>query len=150
MVEDESSNTLCIGRVIHTPTTPGLITRTYMLPKHYQTSIFLTPLQLDNQQYKKRPLKSPRRILIPTSLWLFSTSQHPRQSTVHFASTIQTHFTPSITSLIAQQCLVLLPPSSSHLARPLPSTAPATPPTLSHLLLLTVQPAWRWPFPMNK
>ena len=68
MVEDKSSNTSYTGRVIHTPTTPGLITRTYTLPKHCQTFTFLTPLQLDDQQYKKA-LEIPKQILILSSLW---------------------------------------------------------------------------------
>jgi len=38
MAEDKNFNTLCTGRAIHTPTTPGLITKTYMLPMHWQTS----------------------------------------------------------------------------------------------------------------
>ena len=53
MAEDTSSNTLCIGRVIHTLMTPGLITRTYMPQMHSQIFIFQTPLQLDNLQYKE-------------------------------------------------------------------------------------------------
>jgi len=53
MAEDTSSNTLCIGRVIHTLMTPGLITRTYMPPTCCQTSTFQTPLQLDDLQYKE-------------------------------------------------------------------------------------------------
>ena len=69
MVEDESSNTSCTGRAIHTPTTPGLITKTYTLPKHCQTFTFLTPLRLDDQQYKEA-LEIPKRILIPSLLWL--------------------------------------------------------------------------------
>ena len=36
MAEDENFNTLCIGRVIHTLTTPGLITRTYTPQTHWQ------------------------------------------------------------------------------------------------------------------
>ena len=53
MAEDTNSNTSCIGRVIYTLTTPGLITRTYMPPTHCQTSTFQTPLWLDDLQYKE-------------------------------------------------------------------------------------------------
>ena len=149
MVEDESSNTSCTGRAIHTPTTPGLITRTYTLLKHCQTFTFLTPLRLDDQQYK-RTLEFPKRILIPTSHWLFNTSQHPRQSTVHFVLTIRIRFTPSTISSTAQRCPTLLPPFSFHPAHlPLP-TALATPPTSSPPLLPTAQQARKWPFPTNR
>ena len=37
MAEDENFNTLCIGRVIHTPTILGLIIRTYTPQTHWQT-----------------------------------------------------------------------------------------------------------------
>jgi len=53
MAKDENFNTLCIGRVIHTPTTLGLITRTYTLLTHWQTSCLQIPLQLDDLQYKE-------------------------------------------------------------------------------------------------
>ena len=149
MVEDESSNTSCTGRVIHTPTTPGLITRTYMPLKHCQTSTFLTPLRLDDQRYK-RTLEIPKRVLIPTSHWLSNTSLHPHQFTVHFVLTIQTHSTPSTISLTVQRCPMLLPPSSFHPVRLLLSTALATPPTSSPLLLPTAQQARKWPFPTSK
>ena len=149
MEEDENFNTSCIGRVIHTPTTPGLITRTYTLLKHCQTFTFLTPLRLDDLQYKEA-LEIPKRILIPTSLWLSNTSQNLHRFTVHFASTTQTHFTPFTTCLIALQCLALLPPSSSHLARPPPLTTLVTHPTSLPLLLRTAQPTRRWPFPTNR
>ena len=138
MVGDESFNTSYTGRVIHTLMTPGLITRTYMPQTHCQTSTFLTLLWLDDPQYKESREIS-KRTLIPTSLWLFNTLQCLLQSTAHFASTIQIHSTPSTTSLIVQQCLALLPPFSSHLVHPLPLTALVTPPTLSHLPLLTAR-----------
>jgi len=53
MAEDTSSNTLYTGRNIHTLITLGLITKTYMPPMHFQTSIFQTLLRLDNLQYKE-------------------------------------------------------------------------------------------------
>ena len=149
MVEDESSNTSCIGRAIHTPTTLGLITRTYMPPRHCQTSTFLTPLRLDDQQYKEA-LEIPRRILIPSSLWLFNTSKHHRRSTAHFVSTTQTHFTPFTTSSTVQRCPTLLPPSLSRPARLPLSTALATPPTSSRLLLPTALQIQKWRFLMNR
>ena len=149
MVEGESSNTSCTGRVIHTPTTPGLITRTYTPRKHCQTFTFQTPLRLDDQQYKEA-LEIPKRILIPSSHWLFNTLQHPRQFTVHFVSTIQTHSTHSTTFLIAQQCPTLPLPSLFHPA-PLPlPTALATPRTLSPPPLLTARQARKWLSLMNK
>jgi len=86
MAEDKNFNTSCIGRVIHTLMTPGLITKTYMPQTHWQTSILQTLLQLDDLQYKETT-EIPQMILIPTSLWLSNTSQHPHQSTVPFAST---------------------------------------------------------------
>ena len=149
MVEDESSNILCTGRVIHTPTTPGLITRTYMLLKHCQTFTFLTPLRLDDQQYKETR-EIPRQILIPSSLWLSNTLKHHHRSTVRFASTIQTDSTLSTTSSTAQQCPTPPLPSLSHLVLLPPLSAPATPPTLSPRLLLTAQPAQRWLSPTSK
>ena len=82
MAEDKGSNTSCIGRAIHTLTTPGLITRTYTPRMHCQTFTFQTPLWLDNQQYKEA-IEIPKQILIPSLLWLFNTSQHYHQSTVH-------------------------------------------------------------------
>ena len=91
IAEDENFNTLCIGRVTHTLTTPGLITRTYMLLTHWQTSCLQIPLWLDNLQYKETTEIS-QTILIPTSLWLFNTLQKLLQSTAPFASTIQIPF----------------------------------------------------------
>ena len=149
MVGDKSSNTLCIGRAIHTPTTPGLITRTYTPPKHCQTFTFLTPLRLDDQQYKKA-LEIPKQIFIPSSLWLSNTSKYLHQSTVHFALTTPTHSTLSTTSSIAQQCPMPLPPSLFHPDHLLPLTVLATPPTSLHLLLLTAQQAWKWLSPTNR
>ena len=149
MVEDESSNTSCTGRVIHTPTTPGLITRTYTPPKHCQTFTFLTPLRLDDQQYKET-FETPKRILIPSPLWLSNTSKYPRQFTAHCASTTQTHSTLFTTFLIAQQCPTSPPPFSFHLARLLPLTVLATLPTSSPLLLLKAQLIRRWPYLMSK
>ena len=149
MVGDKSSNTLCIGRAIHTPTTPGLITRTYTPPKHCQTFTFLTPLRLDGQQYKEA-LEIPKRILIPSSLWLFNTSKHHCRSTVHFVSTIQTHSTLFTTSLTVQRCPTPLPPSLSRPTRLLPSTVLATPPTSSRLPLPTALQIQKWRFLMNR
>ena len=149
MEEDKSSNTSCIGRVIHTLTTPGLITRTYTPQKHCQTSTFLTPLRLDDQQYK-RPLKLPEQILIPSSHWLFNTSQCHRQSIVHFVSTTQIHSTHFTICSIAQQCPTLPPQFSSHPVPRLPSTVLATPLMLSPLPLLKTQLIWRWLYPTNK
>jgi len=128
-----------------TPTTPGLITRTYMPQTHWQTSISQTLLRLDDLQYKETT-GIPQMILIPTSLWLFNTSQHLHQSTVPFALTIQTHFLLSIhhtTALPFRQCSAPLPPFS-FLPVPCPlSIAVATPLTLSLLLLQTVLLAMR-------
>ena len=86
MAENENFNTLCIGRVTHTLTTPGLITRTYMLLTHWQISCLQILLWLDDLQYKET-MKIPQTILIPTSLWLSNTSQHLHQSTAPFALT---------------------------------------------------------------
>jgi len=141
MAEDENFNTSYIGRVIHTLMTPGLITRTYTLLTHWQTSCLQIPLWLDDLQYKETT-KIPQTILISTSLWLSNTSQHLHQSTAPFASTIQTHFLPSIHHITAQQCPALLPPFLFPPAlHPLPTVlaAPLTssPPCLQTVLLAT-------------
>jgi len=135
MAEDENFNTLCIGRVIHTPTTPGLITRTYMPQTHWQTSCWQTLLQLDDLQYKETT-RNLQTILIPTSLWLSNTLQHLLLSTAPSVSTIQTHFLPSIYRMTvwpSSPCPAHPLPSSFHLALHPLLTVPATPPTLSPL-----------------
>jgi len=101
MAEDKNFNTSCIGRVIHTLTIPGLITRTYIPQIHWQTSTLQTLLQLDNLQYKETT-KVLQMSLIPTSLWLFNTLQNLLQSTAPFVSTIQTHSLPSTYRTTAQ------------------------------------------------
>ena len=101
MAEDENFNTSCIGRVIHTLTTPRSITRTYTLLMHWQTLCLQIPLQLDDLQYKETA-RIPQTILIPSSLWLSNTLQKLLQFTVPFASTIQTRFLPSIHHTTAQ------------------------------------------------
>ena len=165
MEEDESSNTLCIGRVIHTPTTPGLITRIYTLLKHCQTFIFQTPPRLDDQQYKKTA-EILKRILILSSLWpptlttiVPAYNEYFRHSTViQLAYTFNTKL---VTSALLNkslpyplshlsQCPTLLPPFSFHPTLHLPLTAPATLPTLSPLPLLKAQLNQRWLYPMNK
>jgi len=152
MAEDENFNTSCIGRVIHTPTTPGLITRTYTLLTHWQTSCLQTPLWLDDLQYKETT-EIPQTILIPTSIWLSNTLQKLLQSTARFVSTTQTCFLPFTlltTALPSQQCPAPLPPFS-FLPTPCPlSIAVATPLTLLPLLLRTVLPVTRWLFPISK
>jgi len=144
MAEVENFNTLCIGRVIHTLTTPGLITRTYMLLMHWQTSCLQILLRLDDLQYKETTEIS-QMILIPTSPWLFNTLQQLLPFTAPFALTIQTYsslFTPHTTAQPSQQCLAHPPPSSSLPAcLPLP-TVLATPLMLS-TLLRTVPPTVR-------
>ena len=151
MVEDESSNTLYTGRVTHTPTTPGLITRTYTLLKHCQTFIFRTPLRLDDQQYKKTT-EILKQILILSSLWPLTLTtivpaynEYFRHSTaiqsVYIFNTKLVTFALSNKSLPyplshPSQCLTLLPPFSFHPALHLLSTVLAIPPTLSPLPLL--------------
>jgi len=149
MAEDENFNTSCIGRVIHIPTTPGLITRTYMPQMHWQTSISQTLLQLDDLQYKKTT-EIPQTILIPTSFWLFNTSQRLLLSTVPFALTIQIHFLPFTHHTTAQQCPARPPPSLSHPALCSLPIALATLPTLSPLLPLTALLTPRWLTPINR
>jgi len=152
MAEDKNFNILCTRRVTHTLTTPGLITRTYMLLTHWQTSCLQIPLWLDDLQYKETT-KIPQTILIPSSLWLFNTSQKLLQSTVPFASTIQTRFLPFIhhtTAPPSWQCLACPPPFLFCLTlHPLP-TALATPPMSLPLLPQTVLLAAKWPFCTNK
>jgi len=134
--EDENFNTLCTGRAIHTPTIPGLITKTYTPQTHWQTSILQTPLQLDDLQYKEST-EILQTILIPTSLWLSTTSQHLLQFTVLFALTIQTCCLPFTYHTTAQLCPACPPPSLSLPAlHPLP-TVLAIPHTSSPLPLLT-------------
>jgi len=143
--EDENFNTSCIGRVIHTLTTPGLITRTYMPQTHWQTSISQTLLRLDDLQYKET-IEISQTILIPTSLWLSTTLQHLRQSTAPFVLTIQTCFLPfthHMTAQPSQQCPACLPPSLSLLALPLLPIALVTPPTSLPLPLQTILPVTR-------
>ena len=152
MAGDEGSNTLYIGRVIHTPTTPGLITRTYTPQKHCQTFIFLTPLRLDDQQYKEA-LEIPKQILILLPLWpLTLTTTAPASSdsskpailmklsanTSDFKLTISARLNKSLPChpLHPSQCPTLLPPSSFYLAPHPPLIALAILPTLSPLLLL--------------
>ena len=145
MAEDENFNTSCIGRAIHTLMIPGLITRTYMLLTYWQTSCLQIPLRLDDLQYKETT-KIPQTILISTSLWLSNTSQHLHQSTVPFASTIQTHFLPSIyhtTVQPSQQCPASLPPSLSLPALHPLSTVSAALPMSSPPLLQTALPAMK-------
>ena len=165
MEEDESSNTLCIGRIIHTPTTPGLITRIYMLPKHCQTFIFQTLLRLDDQQYKKTT-EILKRILILSSLWpptlttiVPAYNEYFRHSTViQSAYTFNTKLITFALSnksspyplLHPSRCLTRLPLFSFHPAPHFLLTTLATPPTLSPLLLLKALLIWRWLYPMNK
>jgi len=152
MAKDENFNTLCIGRVIHTPMTPGLITRTYTLPTHWQTLCLQIPLRLDDPQYKETT-KIPQMILIPSSLWLFSTLQKLLQSTVPFALTIQTTsslFTHHTTAQPFQQCPAP-PPLSSSLPALLPLlTALAAPLTSLPLPLQIVLLTVSWLSPMSK
>ena len=54
-----NSNTSYTGRVIHTLTTHGLITRTYMRLTFSKNFILPTPLWLDKLKYKKVPVFSP-------------------------------------------------------------------------------------------
>jgi len=149
MAEDKNFNTLCTGKAIHTLMIHGLITKTYMLPTHWQTSCWQTPLRLDDLQYKET-IKILQTILIPTSLWLSNTSQKPLQFTAPFASTIQTPFLPSTHYTTAPQCPACLLPSSFRPALPLPWTALATPLILSLPLLQTAPPATNWLSPMSK
>ena len=165
MVEDESSNTLCTGRVIHTPTIPGLITKTYMPLKHCQTFTFLTPLRLDDQQYKEA-LEILKRILIPSSLWpLTPTTTAPAYSEYFKPSTVTQSVYTFSTKLVTSaplnksslyphshlsQCPTLPLQFSSHPTPHLPLTALATPLTLSPLPLLKAQLIQRWLCPTNK
>jgi len=150
--EDENFNTSCIGRAIHTPTTHGLITRTYMPLTHWQILCLQILLRLDDLQYKETA-RIPQMILIPSSLWLFNTLQKLLQSTVPFASIIQTRFLPSTHHTTAQQsqwCPTPPPPSLSLPAlRPLPTVLEA-PLMSSPPLLWTALPVTRWPFPTSK
>ena len=137
--EDENFNTSCTGRAIHTPTIPGLITKTYTPQMHWQTSISQTLLRLDDLQYKETT-KILQTILIPTSLWLSTTSQHLLQFTVLFALTIQTCCLPFTHHTTAQLCPAHPPPSLSlPTLHPLP-TALAIPHMSSPLPLLTALP----------
>jgi len=148
--EDENFNTSCTGKVIHTLMTPGLITRTYMPLTHWQIFTLQTLLWLDDLQYKETT-EILQTILIPTSLWLFNTSQQLLQFTAPFVSTIQTCFLPFIHHTTVQPfqlCLACLPPSSSLLA-PLPLVLVA--PLMSlPLPLLTAQPVMNWSYPTSK
>jgi len=152
MAEDENFNTLCIGRVIHTLTTHGLITRTYTLLTHWQTLCLQIPLRLDDLQYKETT-GIPQMILILSSLWLFNTLQHLYQSTAPFALTIQTTSllsTHHTTAQLSQQCLTpLLPFSFLSALRPLPIVL-AAPPTSSLSLLRTALPVMSWLFSMSR
>ena len=149
MAEDANSNTLCIGRVIPTPMTSGLITRTYTPQTHWQTSTSQTPLQLDDLQYKETT-KILQMSLIPTSLWLFTTLKNHLQSTVLFALTIPIYSSPFICHITARQCPTCPLPSSSLPAHlPLP-TVLATPLMSSLLPLLIAQPVKKWLSPMSK
>ena len=163
MVEDDSSNTSCIGRAIHTPTTPGLITRTYTLLKRCQTFTLLTPLRLDDQQYKEA-LEIPKRILILLPLWPLT----PTTTALHFAASFKALATTRSTSTSVTNSNVATaaplkkfspahhspcPPILPFLFHPAlhpQSTALATPPTLLPLPLLKARPNQKWPFPTSK
>ena len=64
--KDINFNTSSTGRAIHTPTTHGLITRTYMHLTFSRNSILLTPLWLDELKYKRSNV-SHQSIPIPLS-----------------------------------------------------------------------------------
>ena len=167
MVEDESSNTSCTGRVIHTPTTPGLITRTYMPLKHCQTSTFLTPPRLDDQQYKEA-LKIPKRTPIPLPLWpptptttaLHFAASFKALATTQLASTSVTNFEPATVAPLnkfsldplshSSQCPTLPPPFLFHPALHLQSMTLTILPTLSPLLPLKAQLIRKWLCPMSR
>ena len=163
MVEDEGSNISCTGRAIHTPTTPGSITRTYTRLKHCQTSIFLTPLRLDDQQYKEA-LEIPKRIPILLPLWLSTPTTTALHSAAFFKASATTRSTstsaisfnvvtivPSKKFLPARHspCLPILPSLFPLAPRP-QSTVPATHPTSLPLHLPKAQPTRRWPSPTSR
>ena len=158
MVEDENFNTSCTGKVIHTLTTPGLITRTYMLLKHCQTFIFLTPPQLDDQQYKEL-LEIPKRILIPSPLWPLT----PTTTTLVFDDSSK--LATQTTSLLNTSDFKLVTSAPMNKSSPYPPPqllqCPIPPPpylfhlalhplTLSLPLLLKAQLTQKWLFPMNR
>ena len=161
--EDESSNTSYTGRAIHTPTTLGLITRTYMPPKHCQTFTFLTPLRLDDQQYKET-FETLEQILIPTSLWpliptttaLHSAASFKASATTRSTSTSAINFNAA-TSVLSKKSLPArhspcppILPSLFPLAPHPQSTVLATHPTSLPLHLPKAQPTRRWLSPTNK
>ena len=163
MVEDENSNTSYTGRAIHTPMTPGLITRTYTPRKHCQIFTFLTPLRLDDQQYKKA-LETPKRIPILLPVWPLTPTTIALHSIAFFKASATTRLT--FTSVTSSNVVTFAPlkkslpaphspcppilPSLFHPALHPQSTALATPPTLLPLPLLKARPNQKWPFPTSK
>ena len=63
--EDVSCNTSCTGRAIHTLTTRGSDTRTFMPPNFSKLLCFQTPLRLDDWKYKETMIPTPPPHLLP-------------------------------------------------------------------------------------
>jgi len=150
--EDKNFNTLCIGKAIHTLTTPGLITRTYMPQTHWQTFILQTPLQLDDPQYKETT-EIPKQSLILSLHWpstltttvLLFNDFSKRSLVIPLPYSFKPIFlkpTPLNAYLPFPHlpCPAHPPPSLFLPILHLPLVALATPPTSSPPLLLTVPP----------